>query len=139
MTHNDPTFKNSYSLPGLSDLEQSRYSERKLRRLFEDTADSIKHYYLGSLYPGIYFTPQEARCMFYFLQHFTNAQVAKCLNLSDRTVGSYAGNMQRKLRLKNKKKMIEVVKETDFLKYFFENRPLSLHSVVSSEEGLCVP
>lgn len=105
-----------------TDFEQISFSLclEKISRLFDVSNESVKHYYLGSAYPGMYLTPQEARCMFYFLQGLTNQQVGRLLGLSDRTVGSYANNMQRKLRLRNKKKMIEAIKKTDFLEHFSE-------------------
>jgi DNA-binding CsgD family transcriptional regulator len=110
----------AYKLPPGLDKICSSLSPKKISQLFDESNQAVKHYHLGNLYPDIYFTRQEARCMFYFLQGFTNQQVGGYLGLSDRTVGSYASNMQRKLRLRNKKKMIEIIKQTDFLAHFLK-------------------
>lgn len=79
-----------------------------------------KKYYLGNLYPSIYFTSQEARCMYYALLGFNNERTAKAMQLSKRTVGWYFELMRHKVNATHKKWLIEKIKKTDFMQYMSE-------------------
>lgn len=75
----------------------------------------LRNYFLGSRYPGVYFTKREAESMFWLMHGLTIAQAAAQLNLSPRTVEFYVKNMKNKLGCASKKRLIEKVYQTDLL------------------------
>jgi len=79
-----------------------------------------KKYYLGSLYPSIYFTSQEAKCMYYALHGLNNEETADAMHLSHRTVGRYFELMRQKVNATHKKWLIEKVRKTDFIQHMGE-------------------
>ena len=80
----------------------------------------MKKYFLFPLSPHIYFSPREAQCIAYFLQGYSNAEVATFLNISRNTVNSYLINMEIKLGCKSKISLIAKVCQTEFMNYLPE-------------------
>lgn len=74
-----------------------------------------KKYYVGSNYPNLYFTQRESECLFYLLKGLTIAATATMLELSARTVEFYVKNMKVKMRVKNKKQLLECLLREGFL------------------------
>ncbi|MFT3741523.1 MAG: LuxR C-terminal-related transcriptional regulator [Gammaproteobacteria bacterium] len=87
---------------------------------FNTHSAPIKKFYLGSQFPGQYFTKQEANCMYYFLKGYSNQAVAETLKLSIRTIVFYSGLMRNKVPSDSNKELIERVKETNFMHYLEE-------------------
>ncbi len=79
-----------------------------------------KKYYLGSLYPNVYFTSQEARCMYHALLGLNYEKTAEIMRLSSRTIGYYFNNMRSKTNASHKKFLIQTIKKTEFMQYIAE-------------------
>ncbi len=90
----------------------------------------MKRYYLGEAFPGIYLSGRQAQCMAYFILGYSNARVAKLLNLSWRTIDAYVIDMRQKLHFFSKKTMIEKVKQTSFMQYIDELTKPTLKTVL---------
>ncbi|MFT3742567.1 MAG: LuxR C-terminal-related transcriptional regulator [Gammaproteobacteria bacterium] len=74
-----------------------------------------KRYYLGSKYPGVYLSGQEARCMYYFIHGFTQVETGQAMEISHRTISSYTHNMKLKMSCRNKQELVQLVLQTDFV------------------------
>lgn len=74
-------------------------------------------YYLGKKYPGIFFTTQEAKCMFYCLEKLTSKKIGIMMNIHFRTVEYYRDNIRCKIAADSKKELIEKIKSTNFMEY----------------------
>ncbi len=85
-------------------------------------------YYLGEKYPGIYFTPQEAKCMFYCINRFTSKKTSQLMKINFRTVEYYRENMREKIGAISKKDLITKIKETYFMNYMPHLENLCLKS-----------
>ncbi len=72
-------------------------------------------YYLGESYPDVYLSMREAQCVVLYLENSSNLEIANLLNLSTRTVEFYFDNVKAKLNIKNKKQIVERIKNTDFI------------------------
>lgn len=75
----------------------------------------LRMYYLGDAYPGVYFTKREAQTFFWVVQGYTIAKAAAMMSLSMRTVEFYVKNMKVKLNCASKKRMIQLVLQTNLL------------------------
>lgn len=75
-----------------------------------------KKYQLGELYDGIAFSRREAETMVLLTRGKTAAEIANNLELSSRTIEFYMVNMKRKLNVRTKSKLIELVLASDFMK-----------------------
>lgn len=74
---------------------------------------SHKKYYLGNLYPGVYFTQRETQTIYFLLRGNTIVEVAEILGLSRRTIEFYLKNMKSKLNCHSKSELISKVLQTD--------------------------
>ena len=74
-------------------------------------------YYLGKKYPGVYFTVQEAKCMFYFFQKFSSKKISVVMKIDFRTVEYYRENIRCKIGAISKKDLIAKIEETQFMHY----------------------
>lgn len=79
-----------------------------------------KRYYLGSKFPGLYLSWQEARCVFYFIQGLTHIQTSQVMHISHRTISSYTHNMKLKLCCRNKDELVRLIMDSDFMRYYQE-------------------
>lgn len=79
-----------------------------------------KKYYLGPLYPNVYFSHRQAQCVILFLKGLSNSKVGHALNLSAKTIDSYTVDIRMKLNCKSKKQLIAKIKKTNFLMYVNE-------------------
>jgi len=79
-----------------------------------------KKYYLGSLYPTVYFTSQQARCMYYAIEGLNIEEIAKAMHLSPRTVGWYFELMRHKIKATHKKWLVEKIRQTNFIQHMDE-------------------
>jgi DNA-binding CsgD family transcriptional regulator len=79
-----------------------------------------KRYYLYDSNPAVYFTNQEARCMYHALHGSSNAEIAKAMGLSLRTIDHYFEIMRQKVGSSHKKLLIEKIIKTNFMKYIGE-------------------
>ncbi len=105
-TVNDSTLNRTFnSIPHNSYQTSSKNPYSRERR----------HYFLGGKFSGIYFTPQEAQCMLHLLNGCNYKKTGLAMRLSSRTVNYYCNRMREKLRCKNKKELIELVSDTDFV------------------------
>lgn len=77
-------------------------------------------YYLGKEYTDIYFTEQEARCMFYFLKGYASKEIGIMMQISKRTVIFYCYNMRKKVHCSSKNELVNLILKTDFLHYLPE-------------------
>ena len=80
----------------------------------------MKKYYLSPLPCHIYFSHREAQCMAYFLQGYSNNEVAQLLNISSSTVNYYLINMKTKLACTSKTSLVAKVCQTEFMRYLPE-------------------
>lgn len=80
----------------------------------------MKRYYLGPLYPNIYFSFRQAQCMAYFIKGYSNSEVAKILNISPGTVNYHVSNMKAKLDCKSKMELMAKIGATCFWQYLDE-------------------
>ena len=85
-------------------------------------------YYLGEKYPGIYFTSQEAKCMFYCMNRFTSKKTSQYMKIDFRTVESYRENMREKIGAISKKDLISKIRKTHFMDYMPHLEKLCLES-----------
>ena len=76
-----------------------------------------ERYYLGQKYPGVYFTSQEAKCMFYCMHRLSSKKISSLMNINFRTVEYYRGNMRDKIGAISKKDLIDKIKKTPFMGY----------------------
>jgi len=76
---------------------------------------TLRKYFLGEKYPGIYLTEREAQTIGYFLRGKTTVEVAAILKLSRRTVEFYLKNMKIKLNCRLKSELITKVHSSDLL------------------------
>jgi DNA-binding CsgD family transcriptional regulator len=74
-------------------------------------------YYLGEKYPEIYFTSQEAKCMFYCLNRLSSKKTSQLMKINFRTVEYYRENMREKVGATSKRDLIAKIKETHFMNY----------------------
>ena len=72
-------------------------------------------YYLGEKYPNIYLSLREAQCVALCLDGCANHEIAKRLNLSQRTVEFYFNNIKVKLDAKSKKQILDIMRQTNFM------------------------
>jgi len=82
-------------------------------------------YYLGTQYPGVYFTQREVDCLMQLLSGYTIIDIANTLLLSLRTVEFYVKNMRTKVAVSNKSELIKKIRKINFLnqREFQYNRP----------------
>ncbi len=97
----------------LSEMDETLWIEDQ--PIFPKTKRDLRTYYLGDVYPGVYFTKREAESIFWLAHGFTIAETATQLGLSPRTVEFYIKNMKVKLGCASKKRMIEAVMKTDLI------------------------
>lgn len=83
-------------------------------------ARQYKRYFLGKNHPSVYFTTQEAHCLFYFLQGLSSTKISPFMQLSPRTITYYCEKMRRKMGGCSKKKLIEWAKASDFMRHLPE-------------------
>ncbi len=76
---------------------------------------SHQRYFLGSGYPGVYFTLRESQTIYFLLRGNTIAEVAEVLDLSRRTIEFYLKNMKSKLNCHSKSELISRVLKTNLL------------------------
>lgn len=76
-----------------------------------------ERYYLGKKYPGVYFTSQEAKCMFYVINKLSSRETSLHMKINFRTVEHYRVNMRDKIGAMSKEDLIAKVKETNFVTY----------------------
>lgn len=76
---------------------------------------SVGVYHLGEKQNHIYFTRREAECMVELLKGKTNAEIARVLNLSPRTVEFYLKNMKCKLKCRTRTSLVEKVLNSEFM------------------------
>ncbi len=74
-------------------------------------------YYLGKKYPGVYFTVQEAKCMFYCIQKFSSKKISGVMKIDFRTVEYYRENIRCKIGAISKKDLIDKIEDTEFMHY----------------------
>jgi len=84
----------------------------------KSTSLNDKRYVIYSEKTDIYFTRREALTMAYFLEDKTIKEAAQLQHISPRTVEAYLSNMKRKLNCRNKKALINQIKNSDFYKKF---------------------
>lgn len=82
--------------------------------------------------PSKVFSEREWEIVFYLLQTYTVKEIAKCLGLSQRTVGNYVQSMYQKIGVNNKRGLLEYCHDNNINNYipqsFFkrcESMPLS--------------
>lgn len=78
------------------------------------------HYAVGSDFPGVYLTQREVDCVALLLQHLTNEEMARRLNLSPRTVEFYIKNMRQKLNCHSKIHLIDCIQKTSIMQLMEE-------------------
>lgn len=71
--------------------------------------------YLGSFYPGVYFTCRESHCALLLLKGLTIREMGRYMQLSARTVEYYVENMKSKLSCKRKSELVQAILSSNFL------------------------
>lgn len=70
-----------------------------------------KRVFLGSAFPGVYFTPREAELAI-FLGEYKYREIAAIMKVSHRTTEYYSTNMKKKLHCCNKRHLVYVLKHS---------------------------
>ncbi len=83
-----------------------------------------KRIFLGSLFPGVYFTTREAE-MAQLLVDYKYREIAVLLMISRRTAEYYATNMKKKLRCINKRELVYILKNSGLLEQLREEVDIS--------------
>ena len=83
-----------------------------------------KRIFLGSRFPGIYFTIREAE-MAQLLCDFKYYEIGVLLTISKRTAEYYSTNMKKKLRCSNKRELVFVLKQSGLLEQLKEEVDIS--------------
>ena len=73
-----------------------------------------KRVFLGSAFPGVYFTPREAELAI-FLGDYKYREIAAIMKVSSRTTEYYSTNMKKKLHCSNKRHLVYVLKHSGLL------------------------
>lgn len=90
------------------------YNPQQNSRISEAHRAKKLRYYLGSEYPGVYFTKQEMHYLFYVMKGFSNKNIAVAMDLSVRTLTYYCENVRRRLQCKNRQELVNVLVDTRF-------------------------
>lgn len=124
--------KKNNKLEQCEEIENMEFSSKK-DDSGEQSAAKCRRIYLREKKPSIYFTGQEATCMYLFMQGMNETLVAQTMNLSPRTINFYSSNMRMKMGCKNRQELIIAVKKTNFLEQFTK---LNLEEVEKLIENL---
>jgi len=108
----DPHRLQAVLIGGIQQCEEPESPAYRASRAYQPVA-----YPLGKPFEEISFTRREAECMVYVLRKMTNNEVADRLGLSARTVEFYVRNMRYKLDAMSKVHLIELVAQSEFLKF----------------------
>jgi len=104
----NPTFSFRFT-----NTKRKRYQRRGKNNRFNP-----ERYYLDSPYQHVYFTPQEAACLFYCRKNSRYKMIARYLGISARTVEFYLKNMRRKLSCRTKKELLNLATKARFFKKY---------------------
>ena len=94
--------------------------ETQLFEIFEHENKPKRHnksYYLDGVCKDIYLTQREAECMFFLLRGHTIKSTAARLLLSPRTVEFYLKNIKKKLNIKKKAQVLNLISQTNFSQF----------------------
>lgn len=73
-----------------------------------------KRIFLGSAYPGVYFTVREAEIA-QLLADYKYREIANLMKISRRTAEYYSLNMKKKMRCSNKRELVYVLRKSGIL------------------------
>ena len=83
-----------------------------------------KRIYLGDEYPEVYFTVREAE-LAQLLENYKYREIAKILKVSRRTIEYYCTNIKKKMRCRNKRELIYIIKHSGLLEQLKERVDIS--------------
>ncbi len=110
---------------------------RKKTQKKSKAKNNSQRYYLGEKFPDIYFTYRQAQCMICFLRGLSNAKTGLLLKISVRTVDDYLKDMKKKLFCHSKKRLIQKILESDFLRNLDLNIIFQLKGSTSMDSLAC--
>ncbi len=90
----------------------------------------LVNYYLGDLFPNVYFTTREAETMYLLIQGHTIKSCSEMLQISARTTEFYIKNLKKKVKSYSKQQLIETVLDTDFLHEFEGSRKMECEPLI---------